>query len=307
MTLCQQVISQVFAQLWHEYRQTVTEVSAIEDLLRGTGAAWIEDHVALRTLPGEFCNAKVLQAVFESLGYTRQEDLFFADKQLRAFWMRPPLCDELANLEIGPKIFISELIPDQFSAEFQAVLQKYTATVTTTPIETLEHWQARIVAGDEDAVAPMVNLVVAFLQGRLWQTPTKYDYDLLRHESEYAAWTLVFGQRVNHFTLSVHLMEQFASLAAFQGYISEHLQVSLNTSGGVIKGSAQVGLEQFSTLATQVPVLFQDGLRLLPYAFVEFAFRHPLPGQVADQRWRSYYQGFVVNNADRIFESTHTR
>ena len=41
------------------------------------------------------------------------------------------------------------------------------------------------------------------------------------------------------------------------------------------------------------------------YGFVEFAKRYPLDGRVDDGVWKSYYQGFVAANADKIFESTY--
>lgn len=45
----------------------------------------------------------------------------------------------------------------------------------------------------------------AALTGLLpWGAPAAADYDLLAAESEYAAWTLVNGYRVNHMTVAVH-------------------------------------------------------------------------------------------------------
>lgn len=82
----------------------------------------------------------------------------------------------------------------------------------------------------------------------------------------------------------------------------------MNKSGGsIIKGSKAVRLEQSATLAEENVVRFQDGFYKIPYAFVEFAFRHPLPGKKHDEIWESYYQGFVTDNADKIFESTNKR
>jgi Domain of unknown function (DUF1338) len=81
----------------------------------------------------------------------------------------------------------------------------------------------------------------------------------------------------------------------------------MNTTGGITKGTPELRLEQSSSLAVQLPVRFQNGSRTLPYAFVEFAYRWPLEGKKPDGMWHSYYQGFVVNNADKIFESTNVR
>lgn len=39
---------------------------------------------------------------------------------------------------------------------------------------------------------------------RPWPAPERADVAALDHESQYAAWTLLFGRRVNHFTASVN-------------------------------------------------------------------------------------------------------
>jgi hypothetical protein len=244
----------------------------------------------------------VLQTIFEALGYTRQEDLYFEDKQLQAFWMQPPVTPHALATTISPKVFISELIPDRFSETFQHTLNRYTHTLHADIRPRLKELVEQLPA----SATQLQREIVTFLQCRMWQTPTYADYQILLRESEYAAWTLAFGNRINHFTVSVYLMPKFASLQQFYEYLTEQLQIPMNTQGGVIKGSPACGLEQCATLATKVPVSFQEGIHLLPYAFVEFAFRHPLPEQTADGLWHSYYQGFVVANADKIFESTFT-
>ncbi|WP_287128504.1 DUF1338 domain-containing protein [Candidatus Cyanaurora vandensis] len=284
---------EVFAQLWQQYRQAVPQVPLIEDVLRAEGELWVEDHVALRTLPGPETGAHILQAMFALLGYRRRDDLYFADKQLRAFWLEPPMVSGLDSCQTAPKVFISELIPDQFSPAFQEVLYKYTSTVQATPLAQLQ------------SAEDITETLLMYLSGRPWQRPQYADYQLLLRESEYAAWTLAFGHRVNHFTVSVHLMKRFAGLVDFNKFLTEQLQIPMNTQGGLIKGSPQCGLEQSATLGAKSRVEFQEGLYALPYAFVEFAFRHPLPERKPDGRWDSYYQGFVVSNADRIFDSTN--
>lgn len=287
------VCHRVFSQLWQRYRNRVPQVSALEDLLRERNEIWQEDHVAFRTLPGQHCGARILQDLFEQLGYSRQEDLYFEDKQLNAFWLAPPPTEDL--LQTAPKIFVSELIPHRFSAAFQEVLRRYTETVVASP---LAQW-----AGLKGEA--LIEAAVAYLKGRPWQRPSYRDYEILRAESEYAAWTLVFGNQVNHFTVSIYLMQRFGSLAQFNEFVGDQLGIPMNTSGGLIKGSAACGLEQSATLAAQLPILFQEGIWTLPYAFVEFCWRHPRPGKIADAQWSSYYQGFVVSNADKIFDSTN--
>lgn len=306
----------LFRELWQNYRGQVSDVPRIEDALRALGEFWHEDHVAFRTLPGEHCGAHVLQGMFELLGYQRRDSYEFKDKRLSAFWMEPP-SDKgtLAHLVL-PKVFISELQVEMFTSQFCSCVKKYTNQVHSSP---LAEWKSQFnqltrsldFSNTEDSERSLfeslkASMVAYLSEGPGWQRPMFTDYQLLLRESEYGAWTLVFGPIPNHFTVSVYLMKRFSSLDSFNEFVTEHLAVRMNQAGGqIIKGSPLVGLEQSATLACHVPVLFQDGVRRLPYAFVEFAFRHPLEGNCADGQWGSYYQGFVTENADKIFESTY--
>ena len=296
------VIKEVFENLWTHYADRVSDAKTIELALKTRKDAWVEDHVAFRTFPGAHTGAHVLQKMFELLGFKRCDDYFFEDKQLKAFWMEPPHNDKTLCHEAAPKIFISELILDKFSSDFQNIIKTHAAQVKSNPLPLLKKLL------NENNSAEFVTEFSTYLtQKPAWARPVFSDYEILRKQSEYAAWTLVFGSCVNHFTVSVQLMKTFSSLSDLNQFIKDELKIPMNESGGVIKGTAAVGLEQSSTLASVVQVYFQDGFKNLPYAFIEFAFRHPLQDRKSDGVWDSYYQCFVVNNADKIFESTNAR
>ena len=71
----------------------------------------------------------------------------------------------------------------------------------------------------------------------------------------------------------------------------------MNTSGGEVKGSKEVCLEQSSTLANTIEVEFKDGKLNIPACYYEFAKRYALKDG-------NLYKGFVAASADKIFEST---
>ena len=74
----------------------------------------------------------------------------------------------------------------------------------------------------------------------------------------------------------------------------------LNDSGGKIKGSKKVFLEQSSTKASSKKIQFSDGEFEIPSCYYEFAKRYSMKdGQL--------YQGFVTTSADKIFESTNIK
>lgn len=294
----------VFQQLWAHYYRHVPFAATIEQAIHARGDAWIEDHVAFRTLPGPHTGQHVLQTLFEYLGYERVDDYRFEDKKLRAFWMRP--CDTEGDAkQVAPKIFISELEAQTFSPAFQQVLQTLQQQVHAAPLATWSQCVTGILHNDAAAEASMIKSAVAYLtQGPSWARPHYADYQILKNESEYAAWTYLFGSQINHFTVSVHWMNSFTDIAELGEFIETQLGIPMNRSGGLVKGSVAVQLEQIATLAAPLAVLFQDRVEFVPYGFVEFAQRYPANKGADQDSWQALYQGFVTDNADKIFEST---
>jgi hypothetical protein len=265
---------------------------------------WIEDHVAFRTLPGEHTGSHVLQGVFEALGYTRKDDYHFEQKQLKAFWMCPPDIHGHTR-EASPKIFISELIPSRFSSEFQEIIRRLSSQVVASPLARINALKIKVLSGDTNAAEELVRECTSLLTTLpSWSRPSVREYEVLKKESEYASWTMLFGHQINHFTVSVHLMKSFSDIHSLAAYLEKDLKVPMNTSGGVVKGTPALLLEQISTMAVDLDYEFQEGVAKVPYGFVEYAQRYPLAGKTHDGIWNSYYQGFVTSNADKIFEST---
>jgi hypothetical protein len=294
----------VFGKLWTHYFSLVPIAPKLIDDFKKRGDEWIEDHVAYRTLPGEHTGAHILQGVFEALGYKRMDDYNFEEKQLKAFWMCPPDIDAHSR-EASPKIFISELMPNKFSAEFQEIIRRHSSQVTASPLPRIKALKEKVKAGDKEAAKEFAAECVGLLTSLpAWNRPSIKDYEVLRKESEYAAWTMLFGHQINHFTVSVHLMKTFSGIHPLADFLDKDLKVSMNKSGGIVKGTPDLLLEQISTMAASVNYNFQDGQMSVPYGFVEFAYRYPLAGKKSDGLWSSYYQGFVTSNADKIFEST---
>ncbi len=302
------VIDKIIKQLWVNYKNKVSQVNIIEEAIREKGDHWSEDHIAFRTLPGEHCGLHILQGVFEILGFKKCDNYNFEEKKLNAISMNPPIENGVHSTQVFPKVFISVLELSSFSSDFQQCVLKYTSDVTSSPLEKFKlEWSVLKENPHKiDEFAQSITLFLSF--GASWRTPTFKDYELLRKESEYAAWTLIYGNTPNHFTVSVHLMKNFNSLKDFNDFVQIKLGIEMNNAGGkVIKGSPEVKLEQSATLAEESIVPFQDIYKKIPYAFVEFAYRYPLEGKENNGMWDSYYQGFVTDNADKIFESTNNR
>lgn len=175
------------------------------------------------------------------------------------------------------KLFVSELEWKRLPESVHPLIENLIAQMTNAP-------------EDESVLSA----------GRLWEMPSYADYQTLLGESEYAAWLSVWGLRANHFTLYVNHMQIFDSLQKVVAFLQLN-GFELNKEGGIIKGTQDDCLVQASTMADQVDVPFPDaGLKTVASCYYEFAQR--FIGKDG-----SLYQGFVPNNADKIFESTHSR
>lgn len=294
MTTRANTLQAVLDGLMSRYKERVPDVAAIIDAMTGAGIIKEEgeienDHIAFRTLGVPHLGIASLEKVFLHYGYQRRDAYFFKEKKLNAYWYAPPV----AGL---PRIFISELRVADLSAEAQRIIHHYTDGVTVDPVDQLDL---------DDAAA-----VDRYLHSSSWELPTLADYEALAKESEYAAWAIYNRYYLNHYTLSVHNLQQpYNDLKAFNDFLEQH-GIVLNDSGGKIKQSPDGNLLQSSTVAGMVEAEFAGGdHKTIPGSYVEFAerrvleqYRH-LPASELTAAHRR--EGFEAGNADKIFESTY--
>lgn len=249
------------------------------------------DHFAFRTFGVDGYGINSLAEFFTDFGYVSREELRFPAKKLRALWFSPPANDGYTRTGIYgplPRIFISELLVDELSAQSQEIICKYVKT-----------------SGRGNKYS-----VLASTYGELtWEKPIYSDFQVLSRESEYAAWTLVNGYALNHATVSTHRLESdIRSINNFNKFVEEN-GFKLNTEGGILKVSPDGLLQQSSTVADSALFTFADGItEAIPRSYIEFAERLPLPQfkDLQEQEVKEHHRrdGFEVGNADKIFEST---
>jgi hypothetical protein len=261
-------IDLLFKNLWENYLSVTPLAEQIHALLGATQTDnVINDHIALRTFNIGKVNLDKLAAHFEALGYKAGGEYHFEKKKLYAKHYEH-------SDPTQPKVFISELLVEAFSPEVQKVIYNLIDQV------------------DEAAVSADNFLY----SGTHWSIDYA-TYAMLLEESEYAAWMAAWGYRANHFTVSINHLTDFKTIADVNQMIKD-AGIALNTSGGEVKGSAEVLLEQSSTLADKINVTFSDKEMAIPSCFYEFAYRYNKPdGEI--------YTGFVAASADKIFESTN--
>ncbi|MCV9387730.1 DUF1338 domain-containing protein [Reichenbachiella ulvae] len=256
---------EVIAKCWSDYVDKTPSAAKIHEILEGRGEHIVNDHIAFRTFGHPKVNTDKLAAVFVDLGYKESGEYYFEAKKLRAKHYEHPDTD-------APRIFISELILEEFSEGLQKTIDGLCMSVEKGKIN---------------------------FPSRPWGFPSYKTYQKLLEESEYAAWTYVFGFCANHFTIfinhlkNIHSLEEMNELLIKEGF-------PMNVSGGMIKGSPDQLLEQSSILADKQAVRFQEGTYEIPSCYYEFARRYP-------SKDGELFTGFIAKSADKIFESTHSR
>jgi hypothetical protein len=261
----------IFKRLWEQYAEENRGAGEIYNLFVNSGERVVNDHVAFRTFDDPRVNIDVIARPFIEAGYVAAGEYNFEEKKLRARHYEIPGKPEL------PRVFISELMLDQFSDELRKTI-----------LEQLDSVPGELLASPD-----------LIFQGAIFESINFSVYNRLREESEYAAWMYAFGYRANHFTVSINYLKNFKGISEVNSFLKAN-GFQLNSSGGEIKGTPEQLLEQSSTLADQVELLFREGKRTIPGCYYEFAMRYP-------DKAGKLFSGFIAGSADKIFESTNFR
>lgn len=253
--------------MWIDYCELNPAAKRIHDIFTAEGETVLNDHIALRTFNHPRLGIDSLANHFKKYGYIEKGEYTFVEKKLYAKHYEHPN-------ENMPKIFISEL-----------QLEKVSPFIRETVNKLVEQLPDSIIQSD---TFPMC--------GRPWKM-TYALYSELAKESEYASWVAAYGFRPNHFTVNINKLKKYNDISVLNEFVKSKGYV-LNASGGEIKGTPADYLEQSSTMASEIPVRFEDGIHNIPGCYYEFAKRYPLTtGKL--------YSGFVAKSADKIFESTN--
>jgi hypothetical protein len=261
-------LEMLMSRLWEDYSTMNKQAGMIHRALEARGESVVNDHVAFRTFDDPKVGIDAMAAPFLKLGYKDSGNIYnFPEKKL--------IARHYEHSSPGqPKIFISALKTEDCSPAVRKTVKTLLAQAPET------------IAGSADFL----------VSGTPWKKVSWQAYQDLLKESEYAAWMAAFGFRVNHFTVSFNHLKTFKDFQELNAFI-KGLGFKLNDSGGEVKGSKEVFLEQSSTLAHPVAVEFADKKETIPACYYEFARRYAMPGG-------KIFQGFLPDSANKIFEST---
>jgi hypothetical protein len=259
----------IFGKLWESYTFQNPAVQQVHDLFISEGEKVVNDHIAFRTFDDPRVGIDVLAKPFQANGYVEKGNYNFEEKKLFARHYEHKTDPE------APRVFISELLTENFSGFLQETVKRIVGQVPSKHRSSEELCHS----------------------GRTWEKPSFEIYKRLKEESEYAAWVYVFGFCANHFTVSVNYLKKHDSIEKVNSLLKAN-GFLINDAGGEIKGTPQELLEQSSIKAGIVRIDFSEGFFEIPGCYYEFARRYP------DDNG-NIYSGFIAKSADKIFESTN--
>ncbi len=261
--------NEIFRKLWNDYIHQNPSAGKIYNLFTDAGEVVQNDHIAFRTFNDPRLNIDVLARIFKKNNYVEKGEYIFEEKHLFARHY-----EHISEID-APRVFISQLILEDFSPYLQRIIKE---TINSVPFDVFDSEE----------------LIFA---GSLFPTPSFEVYNKLREESEYAAWLYVFGFRANHFTVSINALKIYNTIEKVNKLVKSGGFI-LNNAGGEIKGTKEELLRQSSTMGDKVKISFLEGEYEVPACYYEFAQRYK------DKDGR-LYSGFIAKSADKIFESTN--
>jgi hypothetical protein len=299
-----EVAVQLLDQLWTQYLYRVSYARTYVDLVKQKGGKVVNDHIAFRTFnthTGEQPEGiRAIKHLLNFLDYRPAETYIFKKKKLKAVHFEHP--DELF-----PKIFVSQLEVEQFPQWAQTIINN---TVRDTPYLLSDRSLELLSVLKEEGQIPKIageGLVIDLAQyfRRPWQPPRKEDVLKLNDVSQYAAWTLLHGNSVNHFTAFINHQDvkEWPDLeATCKGLEAAGVPMKESIEGR--KGSK---LQQSATKAvkTEVDVVGEDGPEKITwtYAYYELAERN----YIEENGERKLFTGFLGEQAIHLFDMTRTR
>lgn len=289
---------ELFDRLWDRYRQRVSYVATYEHIVQSVGARFFNDHIAFRTFANQNPMAGIasLSRLFEALDYRPAGVYDFEDKHLNAIHYQHPHPE-------FPKLFISELKTWELS-DMSRHLIEVAMTNHRPALSSKILWSLATLADDSPNRTSLLEQLVEQIESLPWDVPDRSIVEQLNCESQYAAWVLVHGYNVNHFTSLVnsHEVDSLGSL--------EQTIAALSAAGvpmkAEIEGEPGSKLRQSATKAVTIDVAVMDKGRAttMPwtYAYFELAERNLVIDASTGKAVR--FDGFLGAQATNLFEMT---
>lgn len=300
----EEITKALLDKLWDAYLKRVPYAQIYAGLIKKKGGALVFDHVAFRTINthvGEQPDGIYgISHIFEALGFQKAGEYTFKKKKINAIHLEHP-SGEL------PRIFISQLEVELLPEWAQNMLkQAVKDTPYLLPNQGIELLNSLGQNGGLTAEAAMIFIeeLVDYFR-RPWKIPDKDEVLKLNDISQYAAWTLLHGNSVNHFAASVnaqHISDWPDLETTAEGLKAEGVPMK-----AVVEGEKGSKLQQTATQAVkeEVEVKTVEGIDKLKwtYAYFELTQRNLVKDDVSDEK---LFSGFLGGQARHLFDMTET-
>jgi len=294
----------LFDRLWQNYIERVSYAKTYVDLVSSKGGKVVNDHIAIRTFnthTGEQPEGiRALKHILSYLEYKPAAKYSFQKKKLNAVHFEHP--DELF-----PKIFVSQLEVEQLPEWAQELIHSHVKDthylLSDKSIELLNLLKEHGTLPTEAAEFLVGDLVQYFR--RPWDIPQKSAVLKLNDVSQYAAWVLLHGNSVNHFTAFINYQDvkEWPDLETTCRALAQAGVPMKDT----IEGEKGSKLQQSSTQAVkeEVKVRTEIGIEEITwtYAYYELAQR----GLISENGVEKMFTGFLGEQATHLFDMTRTR
>jgi hypothetical protein len=290
--------------LWAQYLKRVSYAQTYTDLVNNKGGQVVNDHIALRTFnthTGEQPEGiAAISHIIRNLGYQPASHYLFKKKKLKAthFQHLNPLF---------PKIFVSQLevnlLPEWSQQIIHQAVKETPYLLSNKSIELLAMLKEEGKLTKLAAEALVKDLAQYFR--RPWKVPHKDDVLKINDVSQYAAWVLLHGNSINHFTAYINYQEvkEWPDLET----TCQALEKAGVPMKEHIEGHKGSKLQQSATQAVkeEVEVKGEHGIEKMnwTYAYYELAER----GYIKENDETRLFQGFLGEQATHLFDMTQTR
>ncbi len=283
----------LIAKLWAHFN---TSIPQMNDILKDQ--APVLDHFAIIDLPSQHSGIPVLQNIFSCLGFIQQGSGYLPDKVNDFIWMMPEDNPSKLATESLPQVVLADFRLNLLSNQAQRILEKFTNNIEPFDFELLDQYLLKLPGTTNN----IVDMVYDYINSLPQTLPTFAEYNYIKNENQLIAWAILFGRKINHFGISVHLLENAKNLQSFNQYLST-VGVELNAQGGEIKGSQLVGIEQSSSFGRKLPLLLDGEEIEVRDSFLEFVWRYSI--KQSPTLWLDYFTGFIPYNANTVIESLY--
>ncbi|MEY4177779.1 MAG: hypothetical protein RLY70_1353 [Planctomycetota bacterium] len=327
--------------LWWRYRERVGYVQVYERLIAASGGSFTNDHIALRTLASQipFTGIATLGRIFEALGWRAAGVYQFPDKALNAQHFEHPnpafpkiFISELQTWTLSASL--RETLAKSVRTHRLPVSDETLALVAQLDLDSGVHASAgaRVSehaggkpassfgadanassdAGvgangkgiDERRRAALLDRLVREFHELPWNLPERSDVERANRESQYAAWVLLHGYNVNHFTALIN-SQGVPALSSIEATAAALAAAGVPMKAE-IEGAPGSKLRQTATAAATVQAAVAvQGMQAemaWSYAYFELAERGDTVDPESGERRR--FEGFLGPQATQLFDMT---